>query len=427
MARTLKAVDAPGASIAIVKDGALAYVQAYGFAVLPNRKVTPDMAFPIGSVSKQFTASVLLLLAQDGKLSLNDKVGRFLPALAGAHTPTIRQVLSHTAGFEDYAPEDYTTPAMTKPITPQAIVEDWGRRKLDFPPGTQWQYSNTGYTVAGLIAEKAGGAPLFDQMRARILLPLHLRTAADYDAQGVPAGGPAGYQRAALGPPRPAAPDEPGWSFGSGGLAMSAADLATWDISLMNRSLLAPSSYNALETPIKLANGTDTGYGLGVELRDAGQHHGILHTGEETGFTAYNEVFPADHTAVAVLVNEDATPASAVIARQIEQIAFGIPQAGQKDKAEAQVVALLNGLASGHVDAARLNANARFYFSPAVLADFQASLAPLGPILGVHERAHEGRGGMVYHVYDVAFLTRRLVVTTYELPDGRLDQLLIEP
>jgi CubicO group peptidase (beta-lactamase class C family) len=424
---TLQAAGVPGASIAVVKDGKLAYAHAYGFAVLPSRPAAPSMAFAIGSISKQFTASLILLLAQDKKLSLDDKVGRFLPDLSGAQQVTIRQILSHTAGYEDFAPEDYTTLPMTKPTTPEAMVAEWGRKKLDFTPGTQWQYSNTGYAIAALIAQKAGGAPFFDQLRARILVPLHLHSAVDYDAHGIPAGGPAGYQRHALGPPRLAAHDLPGWSFGSGGLAMTASDLAAWDISLMNRSLLASASYDALETPVKLADGTDTGYGLGVELRSVGPHRGIVHTGEETGFTAYNEVFPADHESVSVLVNEDATPASAVIARQIEGIAFGIPPAASGDPARARLAGLLGELAEGHIDTAALNANARFYFSPAVLADYRKSLSALGPLIGLHERMHEGRGGMIYHVYDVQFLTRRVVVTTYALPDGRLDQLLVEP
>ena len=424
---TLRAAGVPGATLAVVRDGAIVYAHAYGFAELPNRRATPEMAFPLGSVSKQFTASLILLLTQDGKVSLDDKVGRFLPRLTQANDATIRQVLSHTAGYEDYAPEDFTTPPMTKPTTPAAILATWGRKPLDFAPGTKWQYSNTGYTIAGVIAEKAGGAPLFDQLRARILTPLHLASAVDYDAHGVPPGGPLGYQRYALGPPRPALRDQPGWSFGSGGLAMTASDLARWDISLMNRSLLSTASYQAMETPVKHADGRDAEYGLGVETRDAGGHHGILHTGEETGFTAYNEVFPDDHDAVAVMVNEDATPASAVIARQIEQIVFHIPPSAPRDPAAAQVVAMLTDLAAGHIDTTRLNDNAKFYFSPAVLADFRDSLAPLGPVLGLHERMHEGRGGMVFHVYDVTYLSKRLVATTYELSDGRLGQLLIEP
>jgi CubicO group peptidase (beta-lactamase class C family) len=424
---TLHAADVPGASIAVVKEGRLVYAQAYGYAELPSRKAAPAMAFPIGSVSKQFTASLILLLAQDGKLSLNDKVGRFLPDLSGAQQVTLRQILSHTAGYEDFAPEDYTTPPMTRPTKPEAVVAEWGRKKLDFTPGTAWQYSNTGYTIAGLVAQKAGGAPFFEQLRTRILTPLHLRSAVDYDAHGVPPGGPVGYQRYALGPPRLAQPDEPGWSFGSGDLAMTASDLATWDVSLMFRSLLSPASYDGLETPIRLTGGADTAYGLGVHLRVAGKHRAIEHTGEETGFTAYNEVFPDDREAVAVLVNEDATPASALIGQQIEAIAFGIPPAEPSDPSAARLVRMLADLTNGKIDPAHLNANARFYFSPAVLSDYRNSLSALGPLVGIRETEHEARGGMVFHLYAADYLKRRVEVTTYELPDGRLGQLLVGP
>ncbi|MEJ0048011.1 MAG: hypothetical protein WDN04_19235 [Rhodospirillales bacterium] len=116
-----------------------------------------------------------------------------------------------------------------------------------------------------------------------------------------------------------------------------------------------------------------------------------------------------------------------VIAQRVARIVFGIPPAAPKDKQAAQVLAMFSDLALGHVDPARLNDNARSYFSPEVLADYRSSLAPLGPALGVRERAHEDRGGMVFHVYDVTFPGRQTTVTTYELPDGRLGQFLIVP
>jgi CubicO group peptidase (beta-lactamase class C family) len=208
---------------------------------------------------------------------------------------------------------------------------------------------------------------------------------------------------------------------------MTAGDLAAWDVSIIDRSLLASGSYDALETPVRLSDGTDTRYGLGVRLRLAGSHHCIEHTGEETGFTAYNAVFPDDHDAVAVLVNEDATPAATLIGRLIEDIAFGIAQAASSTPSEARLAGMLAGLAHGQIDPAQLNANARFYFSPGVLADYQASLASLGPLVGIREIDHAGRGGMVFHRYAIEYLTRRVEVTTYELPDGRLGQLLVEP
>ena len=138
-------------------------------------------------------------------------------------------------------------------------------------------------------------------------------------------------------------------------------------------------------------------------------------------------VFPDDHAAVVVLTNQDASRAAGVIASQVAQIAFGIAPAQPKDAAATLVLSQLEALAQGRIDAARFNANAQSYFTPAVRADYKASLSVLGAPLGVRERGHQDRGGMVFHAYDVTYPGRNVSVTTYELPDGRLDQLLIVP
>jgi D-alanyl-D-alanine carboxypeptidase len=426
--QSLALTGVPAANIAVVKDGHIALLRAYGLARLqPPLAATPGMEFPIGSVSKQFTAAMVLLLQQDGKLSLDDRVGKYLPELTQANDVTLRQILSHTSGYQDFWPEDYSPLAFAHPTTPQALVDQWGRKKLDFVPGTAWQYSNTGYAIAALIVQKAGGAPFFTQMQQRILAPLGMTHTADYDAHGVPPSGLTGYERYAFGPPRPAPRDLPGWSFGSGGLAMTPSDLATWDISVMNRSLLSKASYDAMQTDTKLKNGQATGYGLGVQVGSTGGHRYIEHSGEETGFVAENIVFPDDHAAIVVLTNQDASRAASIIARQIAPVAFGIPAVAPSEPGVALVLSMLEGLAHGRVDTARLNDNAQSYFTPAVLADYRASLSVLGPPLAVRERRHEDRGGMVFHAYDVTYPGRTVSVTTYELPGGKLDQFLIVP
>ena len=139
----------PGASVAIVKDGQIAYVQAYGFARLDSRMpALPSMRYSIGSVSKQFTATAILLLQEQGKLSLDDKVAKFVPSLTRASEVTIRQLLSHTSGYQDYWPQDYVPPFMLRPIAAAKILDMWARKPLDFDPGTKWQYSNTNYVIA---------------------------------------------------------------------------------------------------------------------------------------------------------------------------------------------------------------------------------------------------------------------------------------
>lgn len=148
----------PSASLAIVQDGKIVYTKAYGDAHLnPDEAAEPHMRYSIGSISKQFTATAILMLQQEGKLSVNDPVGKYLPELTQANEVTIREVLSHTSGYEDYWPEDYLMPPMAQPTTAEHIVDVWGEKPLDFAPGTKWQYSNTGYVIAGQIVEKVSG------------------------------------------------------------------------------------------------------------------------------------------------------------------------------------------------------------------------------------------------------------------------------
>ena len=151
----MKTSGAPSVSLAIVQGGQLAYARAYGNAhVSPALPATPSMRYSIGSVSKQFTATAVLMLAEQGKLSLDDKVSRYLPGLTRADEVSIRQLLSMTSGYQDYWPQDYVMEPMKRPTTPREIMDTWAKKSLDFDPGTKWQYSNTNYVIAGAIVER---------------------------------------------------------------------------------------------------------------------------------------------------------------------------------------------------------------------------------------------------------------------------------
>src|SRR5713226_449112 len=172
---TLTRTGVPSASVAIVKGGQIAYVKAYGDARLdPKTPATPEMRYSIGSISKQFTATAILLLQEQGKLSLDDKVAKYIPNLTRANEVTIRQLLSHTSGYQDYWPQDYVMPGMLEPTTAQKIMYTWAKKPLDFEPGTKWQYSNTNYVIAGVIVERVAGMPLLDLLQRRVFAPLHM-------------------------------------------------------------------------------------------------------------------------------------------------------------------------------------------------------------------------------------------------------------
>ena len=201
---SLHKAGAPSVSVAVVQDGKLSYARAFGMADLEaKRAATPETRYAVGSISKQFTAAALLILEEQGKLSLEDRVSKYFPELTRAGDITIRQLLSHTSGYEDYAPQDFIIPAWTKPTTPQAILDTWARKPLNFDPGTKWQYSNTNYVLAGEIFEKVSGQPLVAFLREKIFQPLGMLSANDWPPEQ-PADAKA-YTRYALGQPRPAA------------------------------------------------------------------------------------------------------------------------------------------------------------------------------------------------------------------------------
>jgi D-alanyl-D-alanine carboxypeptidase len=423
----LASTGVPSATVAVVTHGKLAYAQAYGSAKLePRVASTPDMQYGIGSISKQFTAACVLLLQQDGKLSLDDKISKYVPGLTRGNEITIRQILSHTSGYQDFWPQDYVPPAMEKAITPQAILDHWAKQPLDFEPGTRWQYSNTNFEIAALIVEKASGKPFYQFVRTRILDPLGITSAVDFDAKGPTSIQPVGYMRFGLGPLRPATSTGPGWMYGAGELAMTARDLAKWDIAMINQSLLKPESYRAMQTVVLLKSGVSTNYGLGVDVDMQASHRLIEHSGEVAGFTAENFVYPDDSAAVVVLTNQDAAPASTLIADGIGRTLFTTEDASTQART-ARARSIFDGLQHGTVDRTLLTDDASAYFSTQALADFQSTLSPLGTPKAFVQTAQRERGGMLERIYRVTFADRTLRVWTYETPDGKLEQYQLAP
>ena len=170
--------------------------------------------------------------------SMIHKVGKFLPNLTRANEVTIRQLLSHNSGYQDYWPQDYVMPMMLKPTTAQNILDKWAKIPLDFDPGTKWQYSNTNYVIAGVIIEKASGMPLLEFLQKNVFVPLGMKSVADTDTAKLGDTDPTGYMRYAIGPLRPAPKEGAGWMFAAGELAMPAEDLAKWDISIIDQKLV---------------------------------------------------------------------------------------------------------------------------------------------------------------------------------------------
>ena len=413
----------PSASIAVVKDGKQAYTKAYGLAdIASHSPATTSMIYSIGSISKQFTAASILLLAEEGKLSLDDPVGRWLPNLTRANEVTIRQVLSMTSGYQDYWPQDYVMPSMMKAVSAEEILKGWTLKPLDFEPGTKWQYSNTNYVVTGVIVERLSGMSVLDFLRRRVFEPLGMKNVFDCDSSALPSGAPTRYHRYGLGPARPAPKEGKGWLFAAGELAMTASDLAKWDISIIDQAILTPQSYREMEKAELLKNGAGTQYGLGVGISLVNGRRVLAHSGEVSGFTTQNVVYPDDRAAVIVLTNMDANRAAVNLANKIGEIIFA--PTGNRDLL-AKAKAILVDLQKGKIDRSLFTNNANAYFDEQCLHDLASSLAPLGAFTDF-ELVSEGlRGGMTARRYRAKFRKKALEVSTYALPDGKLEQYIV--
>jgi len=422
--QVLQQTGVPSASVAVVEHGKLVYTHAYGLARLdPPTKATPDMRYSIGSISKQFTATAILLLQEEGKLSIDDAVGKYITGLTRGGDVTIRQILSHTSGYQDYWPEDYVMTPMLHPEAAQQIIDTWGKKPLDFEPGTQWQYSNTNFVIAGRIVEVVSGESLWQFLGEHVFHPLEMKSVWNSDEHKLTDVDATPYYRHALGPLRPAPKEGVGWMYAAGELAMTAHDLALWDESLIAGSVLKPESYKQMFTEVKTKDGKGTHYGLGVDVRDVDGHRDIEHGGEVSGFVSDNEVLIDDGAAVAVLTNQDAIGAAGTIARLVAPIVAGL----LLKPTEQQALDVYRGLQKGTIDRSLLAPNLNDYFTPEAIRDYQTSLAPLGEPLSLTQNAEEMRGGMTFRAFTITYPDQKLRVTTYTYPDGKLEQYLIAP
>jgi D-alanyl-D-alanine carboxypeptidase len=421
----LQKSGAPSASVAVVENGRVVYAKAFGSADLAAaRAAGVETRYAVGSISKQFTAAAILLLQEQGRLSLDDRVSKYFPDLTRAGEITIRQLLSHTSGYEDYAPQDYMIPEWMKPTTPRAILDRWAKKPLNFDPGTRWQYSNTNYVLAGEIFEKAAGRPLLSFLREKIFDPLGMPSAGDCQAAS-PADATA-YTRFALGPPRPALREAAGWYFAAGELCMTPSDLARWDIAFLQHKILSARSYDEFTREVKLNNGNLTHYALGLQLGDWNGIPMIYHGGEVSGFLALNTVYPTRDSAVVVLTNEDGISLIGPLSRQIAGALFSPERPPAAPPAETQQVrAILEGLRKGKLDRAQFTANANFYFTETALRDCKSSLAGLGKLKSVTRTAESLRGGMIHRSYRAEFQKKTVLLNVYVMPDGKYEQFLV--
>ena len=294
--------DGPGASLLVVRDGVPVVRRGYGFADVEHHvAASPQTDYRLASVSKQFTATAILLLAQDGKLSLDDRARRWLPSLpAAAEAITLRQLLSHQGGLIDY--EDIMAADTRVPLRDKDVLALLAKTDhLYFAPGTSYRYSNGGYAMLALIVERASGMPFQDFLHQRIFLPLGMTSTLAYVPEGPPV------------PHRAFGYSEEGGHWlrtdqsmtssvlGDGGIYSSIDDLARWDAALYDNRLLSDASRKAAFTPRTATDDPTVEYGYGWRITG----ETLWHSGETIGFRNVIVRYPKRHLTVVLLTNRN--------------------------------------------------------------------------------------------------------------------------
>ena len=411
----LRATGAPSVSVAIAEHGQLVYAHAFGAAKLgpASEPATSSSRYPLDSVSKEFTAAALLILQQRHQLSLDDRLEKWFPELKEAQAVTLRQLLNHTSGIRDYWPQDFVTPEMSHPVQIGDLIREWAARPLDFAPGTDWQYSNTNYVLAGAVVERVAGKPLLEFLKENVFVPLRMANVVSRDAVKI-----AGYTRFGLGSAVAAPPEGSGWLFGAADLAMPAADLIAWDLSLMNRSLLDPKSYDALFEAVVLRNGTAKPYALGLTVERIDGRLRIGHGGGGSGFLAENSVWPEEKAAVAVFTNNDwASPSD--LRERLDFIML------PPTPPQARAAALFRSMQLGTVDRSQFSAVGNFGLSDAALRELHSSLGQLGPARLITLEQESKRGGLTTRRWKILCADARLRVVERSRADGLFEEFMV--
>lgn len=420
----LQRTAGPSIAVAAIRNGELIYARALGSA-------KPESLYNIASVTKQFVAACVLLLAREGKLSLDDVAGKYFPHLTQAGRITIRHLLSHTSGYPDYYPLGYADSEKLAPAAPGAIVDRYASLDLQFEPGSTWSYSNTGYHIAGLIIERVSGIPLAEFITSRLLRPAGMKTAFFNDPPSVTSAHAPGYSRFALGPLRPAPGEQAGWMWASGGLAASAWDLAAWHIALMEQRILTAAELQIMTTPVILADGTASATALGWFAEKRGPYDVVHHSGGLSGYAAQTIVALKERTSVVVLSNGDHVQSILIGNTIFEQLLPGartpIALGQVEGDAPPRVMRWLDAFANGEVDRKALTSDVEAFLTPERLGDAQRGLNSFGARASAGLLAEGERGGMSWTKCRVFFTGGAADVFIRETSDGLLAEFNTYP
>jgi D-alanyl-D-alanine carboxypeptidase len=415
-----KAIDAktiPGAGVAIVRNGKIVFTKGYGLAdVDTGTPVTENTAFQIASVTKQFTATGILLLVEQGKLGLDDAVGKYVSGLpAKWNGVTIRQLLNQVSGIPNYNAGERLDP--NKVYKKTEIIDLMRDVAMTSEPGTRWEYSNTNYFLLGMVIEKVAGKPYAEFMRERVFKPLAMDSTI-VNAKGVAVKNAAAGYSPAQGKWQRTEIGDPGLPYAAGAIVSTPADMAKWAVAVIEGRLLKKASWDAAFASGKTADGKPTNYGFGWYTAKFGDVDYVYHSGGIAGFGAYHSRFPADSFSVVVMTNTSGTStqiANDIAGLYLPKVAAAIAAEAKAREAARNAQAIddtdpettkflrgvFEGMLRGEGDPALFDAEMQKFLFPDRIKQLKGPLGSQGPIKNFELLSAENTSGTKVRRYRV--------------------------
>jgi CubicO group peptidase (beta-lactamase class C family) len=321
----------PGAAVLVARDGQVLMRKAYGAASVElGVPLRPEHVFRLGSITKQFTATAVLMLVDEGKVALDDEITRWYPdyPTQGRHI-TVEHLLTHTSGIQSYTGMPTYVAGMRRDLTPDELIAVFRDQPMEFAPGERWNYNNSGYALLGGIIEKVSGMPYGEFIRTRIFEPLGMRHSYYETASAVIPGRVPGYDRTPDGTIRAANWLSMTQPYAAGSLISTVDDQLLWQRAVAEGRMLKPETWRRAHTAYRLSDGRSAGYGYGWFVGEAAGRPSIEHGGDINGFSSNGLWIPSERLHVIVLSNREreAERNPDEISRRIAERLLGTPAA----------------------------------------------------------------------------------------------------
>ena len=425
----------PAAAVAIVRDGKVEYSKGYGTANLEDDvAATPRTVFRIGSITKQFTATMIMQLVQEGKVKLDEPFETILPEQPKAWAKiTVRQLLNHSSGIKSYTGvSGIFNDAALKPVKPEGIVKTVAKEPLEFAPGTQWRYNNTGYELLGMIIEKIDKRPYRDALATRILQPLGMTNTYFVSESVIVKDRAQGYTVSGV-EFRHAPFLSMDWPYAAGSIESTVLDLAKWDAALYGESILPQARLEQMWTPTPLAKGKIEQYGFGWSLETARGTKIVEHGGGIHGFTTFIRRAPSKHLTVIVLTNSDASDPE-----QYARKTMGFVDPSLADQEAAPVLdndretdrfakAMLLSIIAGKLDRSKLTPEFSKFITPEFEKQSQQQLSSMGELNDFTLINTKDENGGKVRTYSVKFASIELKMTFVTTKSGLVAGMGLAP